>query len=191
MHGVVSLLDDEHYALVEQIWDELAERFGVRGVYAKPFPHFSYHVAEAYQVEAVEAALRGLAQSASPFVLRTAGLGIFGADQPVLYIPVVRSPELSALHEEVWRRVSPLASGAMRYYDPDMWMPHITLAHGDIGHEQLAQIVRALSERPFHWETRLNNLSMIYDTGTEQGLRCRFNFNGGDGGASSARRPRQ
>ena len=26
MHGVVSLLDDEHYALVEHLWDELEIR---------------------------------------------------------------------------------------------------------------------------------------------------------------------
>ncbi len=65
-----------------------------------------------------------------------------------------------------------------RYYSPEMWMPHITLAHGDIDQDKLAEILRVLCGSSFHWEMSVNNLSMIYDTGTEQGLRCRFNFNG-------------
>ena len=38
-------------------------------------------------------------------------------------------------------------------------------------------LVRVLSTRNFHWEITVNNLCMIYDTGKEQGVRCRFNFN--------------
>ena len=38
MHGVVSLLDDEHYALVEDLWDELEKRLDVCGLYGTPFP---------------------------------------------------------------------------------------------------------------------------------------------------------
>lgn len=184
MQGVVSLLDNEHYALVESIWAELEREFGVRGIYVTPFPHFSYQVAESYAVEAVEATLRETALSAQPFKIRTAGLGIFNVTHPVLYIPIVRSPELSALHEHLWQRLAPAANSAPEYYRPEMWMPHITLAHGDINQDKLAEIVRAFGERQFHWEINVNNLSLIYDTGTEQGLRCRYNFNGAKHDAS-------
>ena len=40
MHGIVSLLDDEHYALVEDIWAELEKEFGVHGLYTTPFRIF-------------------------------------------------------------------------------------------------------------------------------------------------------
>jgi 2'-5' RNA ligase len=177
MHGVVSLLDDEHYALVESIWAELEREFGVRGIYVTPFPHFSYQVAEGYEVEAVEGVLRETVREMLPFKIKTAGLGIFNVTHPVLYIPIVRSPELSNLHERLWRQLTPAANCATEFYRPDMWMPHITLAHGDVDQEQLASIVRAFAGRQFHWEINVNNLSLIYDTGTEQGLRCRYNFN--------------
>ncbi|MGH9903221.1 MAG: 2'-5' RNA ligase family protein, partial [Pyrinomonadaceae bacterium] len=176
---VVSLLDDEHYALVESIWDELERGFGVRGTYTTPFPHFSYQVAENYDVGEVEAVLQKISSRAAPFEIKTAGLGIFNLTHPVLYIPVVRSPELSALHELLWGEIARFATAAPKYYQPDMWMPHITLAHGDVDWEKLVEIVRALRDRQFHWEVKVNNLSIIYDTGAEQGLRCRFNFNGG------------
>ncbi len=42
MHGIVSLLDDQHYQLVEDLWAELKQEFAVEGVYITPYPHFSY-----------------------------------------------------------------------------------------------------------------------------------------------------
>ncbi len=184
MHGLVSLLDDKHFRLVEEIWDELEKDFGVRNLYVTPFPHFSYQVAETYDMELAAGVLSEVARSTAPFKVRTTGLGIFNITHPVLYVPVVRSPELSDLHETLWREVTRTATGATEYYRPEMWMPHITLAHGDIDIDRLTVAVRGLSGRNFHWEISIDNLSVIFDTGTEQGLRHRFNL--GDGGLIAA-----
>jgi 2'-5' RNA ligase len=179
MQGVVSLLDDRHYARVEAIWEELGQKFNVRGMYVNSFPHFSLQVAEEYDEEACAHALRELAARTAPFRARTAGLGIFTVANPILYIPVVRSPALSELHAEVWRVIKQSVPGPVaHYYQPDEWAPHITLAHGDIDQEKLAEIVRVLSHRNFHWEFNVTNLAIIYDTGKQQGVRCRFNFEG-------------
>ena len=177
MHGVVSLLDDEHYRLIEDVWAELAERFDVHGLYSTAFPHFTYQVSEEYDVAAASAALQSLAARLSPFRVRTAGLGIFCSARPVLHVPVVRSPELDCLHTEVWRALEQRPVGDVaRFYEAPMWVPHVTLAQGDIDADRLAEVVRALSTRNFHREMEVNNLSLIYDIGSEQGLRCRFNF---------------
>lgn len=180
MHGVVSLLDDEHYRKIEEVWEELSERFGVRGLYSTAFPHFTYQVSEEYDADAVSEALQRLAAQVAPFKVRTAGLGVFTAATPVLHVPIVRSPELDELHAEVWRGLGQEPTGDVaRYYETRMWLPHVTLAQGDIGCERLAEIVRVLAARNFHWEMEVNNISLIYDVGTEQGLRCRFNFGNG------------
>ncbi|MDT7778194.1 MAG: hypothetical protein QOC99_706 [Acidobacteriota bacterium] len=180
MQGVVSLLDDQHYARVEAIWEELGQKFDVRGMYVTTYPHFSFQVAEAYDEEACEHALRELAARMRPFRARTAGLGIFTVASPILYIPVVRSPALSDLHREIWCSVKQRVPGPVaHYYQPEEWAPHVTLAQGDIDQDKLAEIVRFLSRRNFHWEFNVTNVSIIYDTGREQGLRRRFNFGGG------------
>lgn len=179
MQGVVSLLDDEHYALVEGLWAELEREFGVRGVYATPFPHFSYQVAQRYDLERAAAVLAETARAARPFKIRTAGLGIFNAAHPVLYVSVVRSPALSALHERLWEHLAPAGENLSPHYRPEMWVPHITLAQNNINYEQLCAVVGWLGGRSFHWESTVNNLSLIYDTGEQQGLRCRYDFGGG------------
>ena len=111
--------------------------------------------------------------------MRTAGLGIFTVASPILYIPIVRSPKLSDLHREIWENVRQVTPGPVaHYYHPEEWAPHVTLAQGDIDQDKLAEVVRYLSRRNFHWEFNVTNVSIIYDTGREHGVRCRFNFGG-------------
>ncbi|HYE15845.1 MAG TPA: 2'-5' RNA ligase family protein [Pyrinomonadaceae bacterium] len=177
MQGLVTLLDDRHYARVEAVWEELGQKFDVRGMYVNAFPHFSYQVAESYEDAACERLLGEIASRTRPFRVRTAGLGIFTVSTPILYIPLVRSPHLSQLHREIWDGARQAVPGAVaHYYHPDEWAPHITLAQGDIDQDKLAEIVRVLSLRNFHWELTVNNLAIIYDTGREQGVRCRFDL---------------
>ena len=176
MQGIVSLLDDTHEALVHALWEELERRFGLRGVYLTPYPHFSYHVAREYAAARVRPVLRRLAAEGQACTVRTSGLGLFTGPSPVLYVPVVRSRALTEFQERVWEAVSPLAVEAVAYYEPDRWVPHITLGFGDVRGDLLAEVMRGWAERPFEWEFRIDSLAHITDSGGKQevGLRCDF-----------------
>lgn len=174
LHGVVSLLDEAHYRLVEDLWAELVRDVGVRGVYVTPFPHFSYHVAEHYDTTLLHSILQQVAQEQSVFRVRTTGLGIFTGDAPVLFIPVVRDHALASFHRILWNEISRAASEAVTYYRPDQWIPHITLGHGDLQAGNLTEIMRLLSAREFNWEITVDNLALIYNTGSQQELRERY-----------------
>lgn len=162
MHGVVSLLDHKYSQLIKDLWAELKREFGVSGVYVTPYPHFSYQVARHYNRKLLERALRQFATKKTAFQVRAGGLGIFTSPQPVLYIPVVRSPELTQFHEALWQEISGPASGIEDYYHPDYWMPHITIGIGDMNKDTLSQIVRFLAERNFNWEITVDNITLIY-----------------------------
>ncbi len=176
MHGIVSLLDNEHYQLVEDLWAELQREFSVHGVYITPYPHFSYHVARHYDVDELEPILERITSNITTFQVRTGGLGIFTGAHPVLYIPVVRSQELTELHQELWEVIPTTDSGVQEYYHPDRWMPHITIGFGDMNKDNLSRIIPWLAERAFNWEITINNLALIYDTGTKQELKARFDI---------------
>ena len=176
MHGIVTLLDNEHHQLVEDLWTELKREFSVDGVYVTPYPHFSYHVAQDYDVDKIESVLERIASNITTFKVRTSGLAIFTGASPVLYIPVVRNLELTQLHQELWQETAPASSGGQEYYNPDQWMPHITLGFGDISKDNLSQIIPFLTERDFNWEITVNNIALIFDTGTKQELKSRFDI---------------
>lgn len=162
MHGVVSLLDPKHHQLVKDLWAELAKEFAVSRVFRAPEPHFSYQLAKHYNVKPLEAALRRFAASKKKFQVRVGGVGVFTGPHPVIYIPVVRGPELMEFHEALWLEISSMASGVDDYYHPSRWVPHITLGIEDINEDNLSPIVSFLAERDFNWEITVDNVGLVY-----------------------------
>jgi 2'-5' RNA ligase len=176
MQGIVSLLDGEARERIEQLWEELRRDFGVRGIHTKRFPHFSYHVADEYDLAQLQPALDQLAGATRQVPARASGIGIFTRKEPVIYLPVVRSTDLQRVHGEVARLAEPLATGINEYYAPEIWIPHITIAEGDVDILVLPEIVRRLGERNLRWEFPVTNLAVIRASETVQEIcfRCEF-----------------
>jgi 2'-5' RNA ligase len=174
MHGIVSLLDDVHYRLVEYIWAELRQDFGLKGVYITPFPHFSYQISTHYNSNQVAGILSQFAPRYRPFHVHTTGLSVFTGATPVLYIPIVRSAQLTAFHAALWGEIAPAGDGIQSYYEPEQWMPHITIGFGDLTSETLAPIIRKFSSRDFSWHIAVNNITLIYEREGRQEVCCRY-----------------
>jgi 2'-5' RNA ligase len=173
MQAVVSLLDDHHTQLTEALWRELETQFGLRGVYATPHPHFSYHVAHSYDLDSLMPRLDRLGHATLPFQIKATGLGVFAGKSPVLYIPIVRSPALTQFHQALWSELAACATGSLAYYDPEQWLPHITLGSGDIQKDLLAEAVRLFGERDFNWTITVDNLAFVEEDGAS-GQRLGF-----------------
>jgi 2'-5' RNA ligase len=176
MDGIVSILDDEHNKQVTEIWAGLDGQFGLRGIYVTPFPHFTYHVAEHYEVAQIDTVLKRFASEHAGFTVKTAGLGVFTGAHPVVYISLVRSPELSQFHKMLWDELGDAGVGVYDHYKPEGWVPHITLAISDVDTVNLPHIMKFLSKRDFYWEIPVHAISLVYSTGTEYGLRARLDY---------------
>ncbi|HSM56462.1 MAG TPA: 2'-5' RNA ligase family protein [Candidatus Sulfomarinibacteraceae bacterium] len=177
MHGIVSLLDKDHYKLVEDIWAGLENSLGLRGVYVTPFPHFSYHVADHYDVDLLESVLQDFAAETPSFEVLTTGLGIFTAGlSPVVYVNVARSPQVSRLNRRLWPLLAEVSTGIVQYYHPEQWVPHITLGHGDVTSENLADTIQILSRWDFTWQIPIDNVALLYSQGNGQQDVIRYRF---------------
>jgi 2'-5' RNA ligase len=178
MHTVVSQLDDQHQELTENLWTELEKKFGLQGAYTQSFPHFSYHVAQEYDLGLLEPIVEHIAQNTKEFQVTTSGLGVFTGSIPVLYVPIVRTPELSQVHQALWHEVSKTGSGIMEHYHPERWLPHITLAFSNIHREHFPAVIQFLSEQTFSWKITINNLSLLESTGQEPKKHFQYNLSG-------------
>mgnify|MGYP001813579043 CR=1 FL=1 len=176
MEGIVARLDEDHSRLSESLWAVVESELGLRGIYVTPFPHFSHHVAQGYDKDSLGPILQRVAQDTQAFPVQASGYGIFAGQPPVLYIPVVRTRELTDFHATVWQHTAHTATGTIDHYRPENWLPHITLGFGDIDKDNLPDVIRLLCERPLHWRMTIDNLSFIEDTGQGQQVRYRFEF---------------
>jgi 2'-5' RNA ligase len=166
--AVVALLDAESTAKIEAIWREFQDTFGVHGVSRTPIVHFSFHVAESYDAIQTMPTVRAIARTMPPFKVRTAGLGIFTGTLPVVHVTVVRNERLGQIQGQIWQQMTLLSAGILTYYHPDHWLPHITIAQGDIPPEKLPEIIALLQTRDFNWEAEVSQLGFIADRGSGQ-----------------------
>ncbi len=162
MHGIVSLLSSKYTEQVNTLWDELENRFDIRGVRVTPFPHFSWQIAESYQIDWIEATLHTIAERTQPFTVRTTGLGIFSGEHPVIYIPLIKTAELVAYHRLVWEALEENSEVLSPYYDPEHWVPHITLAFMDVTPQNVGPILQWLSFQTYNWEWQVDHLAFLH-----------------------------
>ena len=177
MKAVVSLLDDSAYSRIEAMWRVLELKCGLKGIKNTPYPHFSWHVADSYSGEEVQGILQGLSANAKPFTVTTSGLGIFTGQEPVIYILISKTEKLLRFHKSIWKQIQPFANCGSDFYTPDVWVPHITLAHSDVNKQALLCALEELAFVPFSWEIKIENLAVVGQSGVEVGrLINRFDF---------------
>lgn len=165
-YGVVTLIEGEPRALIEELWQELLERFDLQHPYESPIAHFSYHVASGYDLERIKPLLAQFAQYKQTFKVRTEGLGVFTKRDPIIHIPLVRNPQLTTFQRSLWQVIDSWSENPLTYYHPDSWMPHITLVHGNLPASRLPEIVGFLASKQFNWELEVSNISIICSSRT-------------------------
>jgi 2'-5' RNA ligase len=157
-YGIASQLDSARNAEVETLWRVLDEICGLKGVQITPVPHFSWQIVEGYNQDALLVVLADIAKKTKPFTAHTTGLGIFSGEMPVIYIPVVKDAVLLRFHEMLWEQTREMATGISPYYTPENWIPHITLAHGDVDHQNIHCALEKLAFRTYNWEFVVDHL---------------------------------
>lgn len=179
MHGIVSLLDEKHYKLVEGLWDDLEDGFKLRGIRVTPFPHFSWSVANDFNYPELESTLQRIASSVRPFKVTTTGIGLFTGEKPVIYLPVVKTVELMRYHGLIWELTAPASHGRSPLYCPERWVPHISLAYDDVTKQNIGPLMERLAFQSFNWEVNVDNIALIYEpTGTVGTLKNHYSFAG-------------
>jgi 2'-5' RNA ligase len=152
--------------MVEKLWAAIEKEFGVRGVYRTPFPHIAYHVSGKCQVDKVKTMIEVFARHTSPFRVRCCGLGVFTGPEPVLYMPIVRSPQIAEFQHQFWHQLTKSAGDMDFSYRPARWVPHIKLAHHDLTRRALAAIARKFCT--LNQQVTINNLALIHDAGDKE-----------------------
>ena len=176
MLAVASLLDSVADEQTKDLWRRLEEKCGLTGIWATPFPHFSWMSCQGLDWSKVSKKLEKVAARVNGFKVTTAGIGIFPGISPILYLRVVKTPDLLKVHQLVWKEVGKYLVNPQEYYLPEQWMPHITIAYGDLNQDNLVCAIRDLAQEARTYEIFVNNIVVMYQTKDGVGIKARFDL---------------
>lgn len=189
MYSIASLLDPASDQTVHALWERFEEHCGLTGIKLAPLPHFSWQGADAYHLDEVEKLLSEQAGKMEPFIVQAAGLGMFTGPRPVIYIALVKNETLLRVHKMLWDCLRPHAQTPNGYYDPNRWMPHITLAFREIDPDRLGCAIADIAFRKVEFKITVDHFAVIYQENGSSGLHSQIVFGNGtllEGGTSES-----
>jgi len=178
--GVISLLDPPATARVEALCQEMTERFGVGRGFPGGIPHLTFHISNRDIEPGAIAVVERVASEFPPFTLFSSGLGTFaGPDGPIVHIAVARAPRAASLAETLDRELAAAGyPGTDRYYTPERWVPHITIAQQNLDGVDLGKLLAWLAAQPLAFELPLTSLSVAKETPTGADILATFPLGG-------------
>jgi 2'-5' RNA ligase len=174
--AVATVLNIQSAPESAEAWGRIGGAFRQVNLAEPGLLHFSWHVAAAYRSDWVEDCLQETARDLSTIQTLSTGLGIFTTEQPVLYLPVNKNQLVADLHHVLWERLTPIAENVNPYYDPEIWIPHITLAYENANAEQISQMASSLLKQEMIFQLRFDHLALIFRNETKSGIVTRIPF---------------
>jgi 2'-5' RNA ligase len=165
MLAITSLLSPPHVSRINTVIKRLEEKFGLDDVQATLDPHLTYQLAGVRKLSALKKALANVAATTEPFPAFTTGLGVFPGERPVIYIPVLRSDALNALHKRILEVTAPLCLRTDKFSGPDCWLPHISLALHDTTPDLLGPVLAYLNQETYNLKITIDNISILRQEG--------------------------
>lgn len=183
--AIVTTLQPPYSDEVQTLWQKFFQDCQVQFVLAKdPIPHFTWQAAESYEEQALDQVIREIARETRPFSVRTSGLGMFTGSMLVVYIAMVKTDALIDLQYRVWEKTQRCAHNVNHNYQPEVWIPHITLAYDPLNYIALECVMKEIAGRRFEWEIPVEQLGVIYaGKGSEFRRGRHYPLGGGPGPA--------
>jgi 2'-5' RNA ligase len=90
--------------------------------------HISLAIYDDPPLEQFVPALAAFAETLAPFEVRLASIGIFADTTNVVFLGVVVTDALLALHRQTHAALGAFRESCWDYYAPDAWVPHVSVA---------------------------------------------------------------
>lgn len=170
MQDIASLLDKDNDPATREIWNDLEKSCRLSGIRLSPTPHFTWFGCDYFVEDETINAIEEISCLFDSFIIHTTGVGIFTTSTPVLYLPIIKSKKLLEMHEVIWGKLSKYGKNVSKIYEPELWIPHITLAHNELSAESLTCAVENFLNKPLDLQFKVDNLALIYATTDSSGI---------------------
>ena len=164
MQALVTTFPKPYEDQILALWQDLKEKFGLQYIENITVPHFTWHICDTYELNAVTPLLERIAAEIEPFEILVEDVGTFISQSPVVYLKIKPNPQLIKLHTRLWQELLPYAHEPNMLYSPSMWHPHVTLALQDLSPEQLEPVLAYVGGQKISWRITIDHYSLLTQT---------------------------
>lgn len=159
MFAIISLIPEEHWPVLRTIQKTLNEgEHSLDG--EQEYFHFSWQVAEGYDLNILPGKLTELAKSTEDLEISINGIGIFTGIMPVIYLPIIKSRHLIRVHQEIWNITQDVIIKPIEYYGIEEWIPHITLQQKVELMRNFSSSVNKIISLPIKLKMKIDNFAI-------------------------------
>ena len=164
MQALVTTFPKPYEDQILTLWQDLKEKFSLQYIENITVPHFTWHICDTYELNAVTPLLERIAAEIEPFEILVEDVGTFISQSPVVYLKIKPNPLLIKLHTRLWQELLPYAHEPNMLYSPSMWHPHVTLALQDLSPEQLEPVLAYVGGQKISWRITIDHYSLLTQT---------------------------
>ena len=169
--GILSILEDQPYEEVKRLWKLFEKSYNSIGVQTFNHPNLTFQGGEVTDTKALTRDFKGLAAEIEPFEIEVDGFGSFR--KRVIYLRVKKSREITRINGIVNQHLESRGETVFEEYTPERWIPHITVAMGDLAESEFDKAWSSLSGVKFGFVQKLHNICLVkrYSSGKIKILR--------------------
>jgi 2'-5' RNA ligase len=161
-----------------EIKQHFAETYNSRGAQKSP-PHITLQPPFEWQLDAapiLEQSLRTFAETQAPFPVTLQGFGAFVPR--VIYINVLKTPELLALQKELMSYLEASLGIVHQVSKNRPFAPHLTVAFKDLTKQNFRAAWPEFQDRPLEFEFSASELTLLVHDGRRWNVSETFPFSG-------------
>jgi 2'-5' RNA ligase len=165
MLSILSLIDKTDTSEINRILEAVRPVLVDKSPLIWQYPHITWHSAEKYTLPPLERSITELASSWEKTRIRVTGIGMFTGKVQVLYLPVIKTAALVHMQKQIFQLTKPVSRKPSKFFQPEIWIPHITIISNPNEQQTIPQAIQILSEMNVDFEVEINNLALGQYTG--------------------------
>lgn len=159
--GVVSILEGEAYEETKKMWRLFERKYNSRAIQNFPQPHLSFQGGLSEDLKTIDSKLKILSSEISSFPITIGGINTFEKPERVIFLSVAKTKELQKIHKKIDNLLQKYCSQTFRFYTPQNWLPHITLAQDDLTPNRFRKAKKDLENYHPHYRLILHHICLV------------------------------
>ena len=135
--GVMTLLEGAARDEALRLWRVFEREYGSVGVQTFAHPNLTFGGGACGDVEELGHQLERLARDLQPVEVHISGVGFFDEPRRAAFLEVAGSEPLEQIHRRIDHVLQHCCNDVFGLYRPGRWVPHVTVAMGDLSPEAM------------------------------------------------------